>query len=55
MTSPIDAFELAIGFLGFTDADDLAAWFATADELSRDGVLVSIVSIMTAAQSTTEE
>jgi len=50
-----DAFAMAIGFLGFTDADDLAAWFATADELSRDAVLVSIMSIMAAAQSATEE
>jgi len=50
-----DAFVVAIGFLGFEDIDELAAWFATADEPSRDGVLVSIVSIMTAAQSATEE
>jgi len=53
--SSADAFAVAIWFLGFEDIDELAAWFAAADEPSRDGVLVSIVSIMTAAQSATEE
>jgi len=50
----LTGFAVALAFLGFDDAADLAAWYATASAEQREAVLESITIIMLAYQPETE-